>query len=157
MIVRTSNAFLIFSSDDLSRSWLYNSELAMDRCLRVQQHKTVVIMLYLIFCRKRKNSFHMTSVSSLLKGSTCSSRLSEHSSSTFFKIIILGASYAPLPFRGLTLFSAPSSFPASNFVGLLAAYRNIIWVKRTKNWVLAWAMRVIKYPTAIKPIESPPN
>ena len=92
MIVRTSNAFLIFSSDDLSRSWLYNSELAMDRCLRVQQHKTVVIMLYLIFYRKRKNSFHMTSVSSLLKGSTFSSLLSEHSSSTFFKIIILGAS-----------------------------------------------------------------
>ena len=134
MIERTSSAFLSFSSDDLRSNWLYNSELAADRYLRVQQHNTVVIMLYLIFYRKRKNSFHMTSVSSLLRGSTGSYRLSEHISSTLFKMIIFGACSAPLPLRGRTLFSAPSiSFPTSNFVGLLAAYRNITSVKRTRN------------------------
>ena len=134
MIERTSSALLSFSSDDLSSNWLYNAELDLARYLRVQQHKTVVIILYLIFYRKRKNSFHMTSVSSLLRGSTGSSRLSEHISSTLFKMIIFGACSAPLPLIGRTLFSASSiSFPASNFVGLLAAYRNITSVNRTKN------------------------
>ena len=150
----TSRALTSFVSDDFKSSYLYSSESALAFYFRVQQHRTVPITLYLILWRNLKNSFHITSVSSLVKSSPVSTPysplptalLAAHIAATLFSNCILGVDYAYLPLRGRTLFSPvvePTMSEAwSNLVGLFAACLKISYVNFTRKRVLAWAKRV---------------